>query len=154
MTKKLTILLVDDEQNFLDSISERMKLKGFNTLQAASGEEAVELAKKNHVDAAIVDLKMPGMDGLTCIAKLKETHPKLKTVLLTAYGNEKVKEATEGLESVYFEKGEMGSFWDFIKSLPHKLEMSMAGAGYAEEGDVDGARKMLDEDAEEERKKK
>jgi len=145
MTKQLTILLVDDEQNFLDSISERMKLKGFTVLTASSGEEALEVARKNHVDAAIVDLKMPGMDGLTCIAKLKEIHHKLKTVLLTAYGNEKVKEATEGLESVYFEKGEMGSFWDFIKSLPHKLEVSMAGAGYAEEGDVNGAKEILED---------
>ncbi len=152
MTKNLTILLVDDEQSFLESISERLKLKGFNTLLATSGEEAVEHAEKQHVDAAIVDLKMPGMDGLTCIAKLKEKHPKLKTVLLTAYGNEKVKEATEGLESAYFEKGEMGGFWSFIKSLPQKLEASMAGAGYAEGGDVDGARKMLDEDKEKSKK--
>lgn len=143
MTKQLTILLVDDEQSFLDSISERLKIKGFDVLTASSGEGAIEAAKKSKVDAAIVDLKMPGMDGLACISKLKEIHPKLKTVLLTAYGNEKVKEATEGMESVYFEKGEMGSFWSFIKSLPHKLEVSMAGAGYAEEGDVNGAKEIL-----------
>jgi DNA-binding NtrC family response regulator len=139
MTKQITILLVDDEQSFLENLDERMKLKGFNTVLASSGEEALEKAREHHIDAAIVDLKMPGMDGLVCIAKLKEIHHGLKTVLLTGYGDAKVKEATEGLESVYFEKGEMGRFWEFIKNLPHKMESTMASAGYAEEGDAEGA---------------
>ncbi|TVM30999.1 response regulator [Oceanidesulfovibrio marinus] len=146
MAKQLTILLVDDEQSFLDNLNERMKLKGFNTVLASSGEHALELAKEHAIDAAIVDLKMPGMDGLVCIAKLKEIHRGLKTVLLTGYGDAKVKEATEGLESVYFEKGEMGRFWDFIKSLPAKMESTMASAGYAEEGDAEGAMKAFDQD--------
>jgi DNA-binding NtrC family response regulator len=143
MSKQITILLVDDEQSFLENLEERMKLKGFNTLLATSGEEALEKARANHVDAAIVDLKMPGMDGLVCIAKLKEINENIKTVLLTGYGDAKVKEATEGLESVYFEKGEMSRFWEFIKGLPAKMENTMASAGYAEEGDSEGATKAF-----------
>lgn len=139
MTKQHTILLVDDEQSFLDNLGERIGLKGFHVLLATSGEEALQIAKEHTIHAAVVDLKMPGMDGLVCISKLKEIHPKLKTVLLTGYGDAKVKEATEGLQSAYFEKDKMTSFWDFIKSLPQKLEDSMAEAGYAEEGDPDGA---------------
>ncbi len=143
MDNQLTILLVDDEQSFLDNLDERMQLKGFKTLLANSGEQALELAKNNIIHAAIVDLKMPGMDGLVCIAKLKEVHHNLKTVLLTGYGDAKVKEATEGMEAIYFEKGEMGSFWEFIKSLPKKLENSMASAAFAEAGDREGAEEIL-----------
>lgn len=143
MDNQLTILLVDDEQNFLNTLNERMQLKGFTTLLAASGEQALEIAKTNTIHAAIVDLKMPGMDGLVCIAKLKEIHHDLKTVLLTGFGDAKVKEATEGMEAIYFDKSEMNRFWDFIKSLPQKLENSMAGAALAEEGDRAGAEEIL-----------
>lgn len=136
------VLLVDDEQEFLDGISERLKLKGFAPVMANSGEEALEKAKTGEFVAAVVDLKMPGMDGLVCITKLKEIHPKIKTVLLTGFGDAKVKEATEGLEAAYFEKSEMGSFWDFIKNLPDRIEKTMVTAAMAEGGDVDTAHKM------------
>jgi two-component system response regulator AtoC len=60
---------------------------------------------------------MPDMDGLVTITKLKEIKPDLKTVLLTGHGNDKVKQATESLNSLYFEKDEMQDFWGFIKNL-------------------------------------
>ncbi len=115
MAKK--ILLVDDEEKFLHSIAERLKLLGFNPLKASSGMEAVEIAKGHRLDLAIVDLKMPDMDGLVTIAKLKEIHPDLKSVLLTGYGDEKVRQATETLNADYFEKDQMGDFWDFVKQI-------------------------------------
>jgi len=122
-TKNIAVLLVDDEKKFLDSISERIRLRGFEPLPAASGEEALDIARKTQIQAAVVDQKMPGMDGLTTIAKLKEIHPALKTVLLTGYGNKKVKEAAEALDSAYFEKDEMRAFWDFLKQFGSKTGM-------------------------------
>ncbi|WP_029896536.1 response regulator [Desulfohalovibrio reitneri] len=139
MTKKVRILLVDDEKEFLDSISERVKLKGFEPILATSGEEALELAREHRIELAVVDLKMPGMDGLVTIQKLKEINPKLHTTLLTAYGDEKVQQATEGLDSEYFEKDDMDSFWSFLKRIPKTLEDSMAAAGIATGGDLDDA---------------
>ena len=140
--KKLNILLVDDERKFLDSIAERIRLRGFEALPAASGKEAVEIARKNEIHAAVVDLKMPDMDGLVTIAKLKEIHPEIKTVLLTGFGDEKIKEAAEALGSAYFKKEQMGKFWDFVKKLPTKLEDGMAAAGMATGGDLDDALRM------------
>ncbi|MBI4775574.1 MAG: response regulator, partial [Deltaproteobacteria bacterium] len=70
--EKENILLVDDEKKFLDTISERIRLKGFEPLQASSGKEALEIARKQKIYAAVVDLKMPDMDGLVTITKLKE----------------------------------------------------------------------------------
>jgi two-component system response regulator AtoC len=114
VTEKI-ILLVDDEERLLDSISKRISLLGFTPLKASSGMEAIEIAKKTEVDLAIVDLKMPDMDGLVTITKLKEIIPNLRTILLTGYGSKKTEEAAEALGSIYVEKDSMGGLWDFIK---------------------------------------
>ena len=60
-------------------------------------------------------------------------------MLLTGFGDEKVKEAAKALDSNYFEKDEMGGFWNFIKNLQRNLEDSMAAAGMASGGDLDDA---------------
>lgn len=115
-TTAARILLVDDEEKFLHSLSQRLTLMGYDPRTAESGRQAVEIARTDTFDMAIVDLKMPDMDGLVTIAKLKEIHPGLKTVLLTGFGSEKVKQATEALDAAYFEKDEMADFWSFIKN--------------------------------------
>jgi two-component system response regulator AtoC len=115
--KGKTVLLVDDEEKFLRSISERIRLMGFEPLKARNGREALEIAGKNIIDIAIVDMKMPGMDGLVTITKLKEIRPGVRTILLTGYGNEKIKEATDALDTAYFEKDQMGDLWSFLKKL-------------------------------------
>ncbi len=116
-TKSIKILLVDDEEKFLESISERIRLKGFNPLMASRGEDAIRIARSNRIDIAIVDYKMPGMNGIITITKLKEIQPYIKTILLTGFGTEKLRQAAEGLESAYFEKNEMTDFWNFIRQF-------------------------------------
>ena len=111
------VLLVDDEKKLLDSMANRLTLLGFVPFKAGTGEEAIAYAMRNRPDLAIVDLKMPGMDGLVTIAKLKELYPDLKTVLLTGYGNEKIKQATEALDAAYVRKEEMSGLWTLIKEL-------------------------------------
>lgn len=114
------ILLVDDEQRFLNSIAERLKYLGFDPIKALSGQQALQLARKGPIDYAIVDYKMPGWDGLVTITKLKEIYPNLKTVLLTGHGSEKVKQATEALDAAYIEKDHMENFWEIIKDSSQK----------------------------------
>jgi two-component system response regulator AtoC len=111
----LKILVVDDEEKFLNSIAERLRLLGFVPFKASSGRQALEIARNARIDLAIVDLKMPDMDGLVTITKLKEIYPELRSVLLTGHGSEKVKQATEALKADYFEKDQMEAFWNFIK---------------------------------------
>jgi two-component system response regulator AtoC len=146
MSHKLPkILLVDDEQKFLNSIAERLKLLGFDPLKASNGPQALALAQKDSIDLAIVDYQMPDMDGLVTITKLREIYPALKTVLLTGHGSEKVKQATEALNAVYVEKNRMQDFWDIIKKSsksgsiivinPSSTDMaSTAGGAYQAEG--------------------
>ena len=116
-TQAKHVLLVDDEEKLLKSIAQRMRILGFTPHMATNGMAALEIAGKQRLDLAIVDLQMPDMDGLVVITKLKEVDPQLRTILLTGHGNEKVRQATESLNSVYFEKEEMGDFWHFIRKL-------------------------------------
>ncbi len=111
------VLLVDDEEKLLQSIAKHLRLFGIEPYTATSGMAAIEIVKQFSVDLAIVDLQMPGMDGLVTITKLKEIRPDLKTILLTGYGNEKVKQATESLNTLYFEKEQMGELWRFIRKM-------------------------------------
>jgi DNA-binding NtrC family response regulator len=116
--KKINILLVDDNQKFLKSIAERTKLKGFNVFTAANGQQALDIAHKQLLHVAVVDQRMPDMDGLVVITKLKEIAPEIKTVLLTGHGDEKLKQASEALNSTYFDKQDMSRFWAFLSNLP------------------------------------
>jgi DNA-binding NtrC family response regulator len=139
---KPQVLLVDDEESFLKTTAERVKLKGYEPLLALTGREAIEIARKMEIDLAVVDLRLPDMDGLVTITKIKELQPKVKTVLLTAFGNDKLKEATEALRSDYFEKQDMGTFWGFLRGFKQKLEDTMAAAGLATGGDPADAVKI------------
>ena len=116
-TQAKQVLLVDDEERLLKAIAQRLEMLGFTPHTAMNGLAAIDIALKTPIDLAIVDLQMPDMNGLVTITKLKEIQPGLKTVLLTGHGNDKVKQATESLNTLYFEKEEMGDFWRFIKNL-------------------------------------
>jgi len=142
--RDITILLVDDEKKFLDTISEKIRLRGLKSLPAQSGEEAIEIAKGVKVDLAIVDHKMPGMDGITTITKLKEIHRQLKTVLLTGHGNEKIKEVAEALDSAYFEKSQMRDFWNFIQKFASHSGMIIINPPYREIDPAAGIRNGLE----------
>ena len=135
----INIMLVDDNPKFLNTLAERIRLKGYDPYTALNGHEAVEIAKTTRIHLAVVDQRMPDMDGLTVIKKLNEIDSEIKTVLLTAHGDEKIKEATEALSSAYFEKEDMGKFWGFVRKALHRLETSMAAAGMATGGDLDDA---------------
>ncbi len=139
---KINILLVDDNPKFLNTVAERIQLKGHDPLTALSGKEALEIMRSNRIHLAIVDQRMPDTDGLVLITQLKKIDPSIKTMLLTGHGDEKLKEATEALNSAYFEKDDMGSFWGFFKKILNSLETTMAAAGMAEGGDHKDALKI------------
>ena len=126
------VLLVDDEEKLLESIAQRLRLLGFDPTTATNGLAALDLARENPFDLAIVDLQMPDLNGLITITKLKEIQPGLKTILLTGHGNDKVKQTTESLSTFYFEKDEMAEFWRFIKRLNsggHEVVIRPVGLG-------------------------
>jgi len=83
MTEK--ILLVDDEADFLGALSERMRARGMDVATSASAREALETVEKGAFDAVVLDLMMPGMDGLEALRILKQKDPKLQVILLTGH---------------------------------------------------------------------
>ena len=135
----INILLVDDNPKFLNALAERIRLKGYDPYTALNGREALEIIKTTKVHLAVVDQRMPDMDGLAVIARLKEMDAEIKTLLLTGHGDEKLKEATQALDASYFEKEDMGKFWKFIRKMLQSLETSMAAAGMATGGDLEDA---------------
>jgi DNA-binding NtrC family response regulator len=141
---KINILLVDDNPKFLNTVAERIQLKGHDPLTALNGKQALEIMRSNRIHLAIVDQRMPDTDGLVLITQLKKIDPSIKTMLLTGHGDEKLKEATEALNSSYFEKDDMKSFWGFFRKILNSLETTMAAAGMAEGGDHKDAIKIED----------
>jgi DNA-binding NtrC family response regulator len=83
----IRVLLIDDEEVLLEYMSKRLLRKGFTVKCAFSGEEAVEAAQKEHFDVAVVDLKMPGMDGVETQKRLHEIQPLLQCIVLTGHGS-------------------------------------------------------------------
>jgi len=103
--KQIKLLLVDDEVEFLDSLSQRLSLRDFEVTKATDGKEAIKAAKKGQFDVAILDLRMPGMDGTEVLKILKDKHKWLEVIMLTGYGSvDSAVEATKLGAFTYLEK--------------------------------------------------
>jgi len=94
MTEK--VLLVDDEEDFLETLGERMKNRGMNVTTSASAKEALEKVEEESFDAIVLDLMMPGMDGLEALKIIKEKRPELQVILLT--GHATIKKGIEAMK--------------------------------------------------------
>ena len=84
--EKINLLIVDDEEQFLESISRSLELRDFNVIAVNRGEKAIEVAKNNPIDIALVDLKMPGISGEETLKLLKQEHKWMEVVILTGHG--------------------------------------------------------------------
>lgn len=89
MTDKpdIRVLLIDDEQTLLEYLSKRLLREGFTVKATFSGEEAIEAASNENYDVAVVDLKMPGIDGVETQKRLKKIQPFLQCIVLTGHGS-------------------------------------------------------------------
>lgn len=81
-----TILIVDDQYGIRVLLNEVLKKEGYRTLQAANGPEAVSLAKENNPDLVLLDMKIPGMDGIEILKRMKADNPEIRAIIMTAYG--------------------------------------------------------------------
>lgn len=99
------VLLVDDEIDFLESMSERMRIRGMDVTTAASAKEALAFIERDVFDAVILDFQLPEMDGLAVLKKIKAKHPEAQIILLTGHASlERGVEAMKGGASDYLEK--------------------------------------------------
>ncbi len=79
------ILLVDDEKDFLETMSERMEARGMDVTTADSAKAALEQVEAGGYDAIVLDLKMPGMDGIETLKAIKAKKPELQVILLSGH---------------------------------------------------------------------
>ncbi|MBW1806760.1 MAG: response regulator [Deltaproteobacteria bacterium] len=89
------VLLVDDEKGFTETLSERLQLRNLTVYTASSGQEAIELANQHRFDAVILDLQMPGMDGIDTLKQLLGKDADLQVLILTGHGT-----VTKGVEAI------------------------------------------------------
>jgi DNA-binding NtrC family response regulator len=106
-----SVLVVDDEEDFLETLVNRLKKRDIDTAGVKSGEEALEEMKKRPYDVVILDIKMPGgMDGIETLREMKRIQPLAEVILLT--GHASVETSIEGMK--------LGAFDYLLK--PVKLE--------------------------------
>jgi DNA-binding response OmpR family regulator len=89
----LRVLLVDDEVEFVTTIEERLRLRGIDAEAVTSGADAVRRLEEREFDVIVVDMKMPGMDGLELLRQIKATRPAARVILLTGRGSEQESQA-------------------------------------------------------------
>ncbi|QGY40399.1 response regulator [Pseudodesulfovibrio cashew] len=77
------VLLIDDEEEFLSALSERMEIRGMNVTTASNADAAVTALDNNEFDAIILDLQMPDMNGIEMLKVIKKSHPEMQVILLT-----------------------------------------------------------------------
>jgi len=88
------ILIVDDDADICDTLTQILELQGYDVLSAGSGEEAVKMTKGTAFQIAFIDVKLPKIDGLETLLRLKEINPDIIVIMMTGFRNE-VKEALD-----------------------------------------------------------
>ncbi|MBC8177830.1 MAG: response regulator [Deltaproteobacteria bacterium] len=94
--EEVRVLLVDDEVEFADTLAKRMKKRKLITSSVNSGEDALEFLGQNPTDVVILDVKMPGIDGIQTLREIKQQYPLIEVIMLTGHANVEV--AIQGME--------------------------------------------------------
>ena len=84
----MRVLLVDDEKELVTTLAERMAFRGITVDWATSGEDALKLAADNQYDVAVLDVKMPGIDGFELKTQIQQIKPHIRFIFLTGHGSE------------------------------------------------------------------
>mgnify|MGYP001606509491 CR=1 FL=1 len=105
MTELYNVLFVDDETDFLDTLIKRMSKRKINVTGVKSGEAALEfiqnMPSEQPIDVVVLDVRMPGMDGIQTLKEIKKIAPELEVIMLTGHANLEV--AKEGMENGAFD---------------------------------------------------
>jgi len=85
--KKASILIVDDNESILETLSAILEEKGYITDTAKTGREAIEKSKTNFYNLALLDIKLPDIEGTKLLTKMKETKPNMVKIMITGYAS-------------------------------------------------------------------
>ena len=93
---KTRLLIVDDEKDFVEALAERLVIRDYDATTSMDGRDAIEKAKRYNFDVVILDVKMPGMDGVEVLREIKGIKPLTEVIMLT--GHATVDSAIEGMK--------------------------------------------------------
>jgi len=99
--REFNVLLVDDEVEFLETLEKRLRKRNIGVKVATSGEEALEVLGSESPDVVVLDVKMPGMDGIETLREIKRRKPLVEVVMLTGHANVEV--VIQGMEMGAFD---------------------------------------------------
>ncbi|HOP06552.1 MAG TPA: response regulator [candidate division Zixibacteria bacterium] len=91
------VLLVDDEKEFVQTLSQRLKTRNLESSIAYDGEQALDMLKEDVPDVIVLDLLMPGIDGIETLRRVKQSHPDVEVIILTGHGSDREQEEAEDL---------------------------------------------------------
>lgn len=81
------VLLVDDEEELVSTLVERLDYRGIFAVYALNGQEALQKMREEHFEVVVLDLKLPGMDGLEVLRLINQEHPEVPVLLITGHGS-------------------------------------------------------------------
>jgi DNA-binding response OmpR family regulator len=147
--KDMKVLLVDDEEEFVKALAERLKMRDLRSDTVLDGEEALTYVEDQEPDVMVLDLKMPGIDGMEVLRQVRKAYPNIQVIILTGHGTEKDEEEAKRLGAFdYLEKPV--NLDVLVKKMKaayrRKMEDTMVAATFAEAGDFESAKKIMDED--------
>tara|TARA_B100001939_G_scaffold346981_1_gene367239 strand:+ start:2178 stop:2777 length:600 start_codon:yes stop_codon:yes gene_type:complete len=145
--ENIKVLLVDDEEEFVRTLSERIQLRDIGSKVVLDGEKAVESLEEEIPDVMVLDLKMPGMNGIEVLKKVKEAYPQVKVVMLTGHGSEKDEEEARKLGAFdYLQKPSgLERIIDSIKKAYWSAFDTAVATTFAEAGEYETARKVMED---------
>ncbi len=147
--KEFKVLMVDDEEDFVTTLSERMKMRDVDSDVALDGEQALQRVEDDIPDVMVLDLKMPGIDGLEVLRRVKKAYPQIPVIILTGHGSEKDEAEARRLGAFdYLQKPvDIEKLVQVLrKAYKSKVEDTMAAAAFAEEGEFRTAREIVAEE--------
>jgi two-component system, OmpR family, response regulator len=106
--EKFKVLVVDDEEDFLETIVKRLKARAVEAEGVESGEKALQFLEGRDVDVVVLDVRMPGMDGIETLKEIKKHRPAIEVIMLT--GHASVESGIQGMQ--------LGAFDYVMKPVP------------------------------------
>lgn len=141
------VLLVDDEEEFVKTLGERLEMRGMTPDTAFTGEAALQRIAEEQPDIMILDIKMPGIDGMEVLRRVRKAYPRIQVIMLTAHGTEKDQEEAERLGAfAYLRKPvDLEMLTKTMRAASKRLEALSMASAFAQAGDPETAKKIMEE---------
>jgi DNA-binding response OmpR family regulator len=147
--KEIKVLLVDDEVEFVDTLGQRLRMRGLVVDIVYDGEQALSFVRKTEPDVIVLDLKMPGLNGMEVLREVKKLKPDVQVIILTGHGTDKDEAEARKLGGFDFirKPADINLLVVKIKeAFSEKFERAMMAVTFAEAGVFDTAKRIIKKD--------